>query len=475
MKTLAELRAELKKALEKAAGLKAAAKAAGAKPEDKEAYKAALLEVDGLTTDIEELEEEERVQARASKAAGAPAGTGTAEEDETESEGNALWAEVKTDDRPQFVTSLLAAAHARAKYLHGSGVTTDTIKVLREEGYDRFADDMLKQQQRRARTEGRVLKTNSTLTPQDGGVLLPTPNSASIMPMLRNENTFFASNPRRIQLVGGRFNMPIQTGHATAGYIGEGAKKPVGSPTFGSISMSSKKIAGIVMLTEEVLKWSLANIRAFVETDLRDTMGQNIDTAMFFGAGTATVPWGIFQRDAMLNLFDGSSTSLFADPTAPTLEELDAIGDLMLLAITDRNIRPKDSFQWSMNYHLLSYLRRQRGNNDMYVYPELQGENPRWKGFRVRPTNAIPNNGGATTDESILALVDWSEVWFGEEEDITVRTSTEATIDPGTGVLVGLFQQNMMAVLMEARHDVGLGRPGAISVLRKARWGALAG
>ena len=114
-----------------------------------------------------------------------------------------------------------------------------------------------------------------------------------------------------------------------------------------------------------------------------------------------------------------------------------------------------------------------RGANGQAIYPELNSDNPTWKGFRVLVTTQFPSNGGATTDESTLALVDWSNVLYGDEEDITVRTSMEATIDPGTGTLVHLFQQNMMAVLMEAQHDIALNYDQAVSVLRHARWGSL--
>ncbi len=252
-------------------------------------------------------------------------------------------------------------------------------------------------------------------------------------------------------------------------------KKPVGSPTFNGISMRSKKIAGIVMVTMEALKWSLADLQAYIENDLRQTLAQNIDLACYFGPGTNYTPLGILNRPGV-NTFDASATgagALFANPKAPTVAELDRVATRMLLAITDSNLPVNPKFAWTMNYHLMSYLADARGANGQYIYPELQQANPIWKRFRVFVTNQFPANGGTTTDESTLALIDWSRVLYGDEEDITVRTSMEATIDPGTGTLVHLFQQNMMAVLMEAMHDIGLEYDPAISVLKHARWGSL--
>ncbi len=169
-----------------------------------------------------------------------------------------------------------------------------------------------------------------------------------------------------------------------------------------------------------------------------------------------------------MNAFDASATgagALFANPKAPTVAELDRVATRMILAITDANIPATNRFAWTMNYHLMRYLADSRGANGQYIYPELNTDTPDMEGLPgVRDHTQFPSNGGATTDESTLALVDWSNVLYGDEEDITVRTSMEATIDPGTGTLVHLFQQNMMAVLMEAQHDIALNYDQAVSV-----------
>lgn len=474
MHTLKEWRERLKALHESLAELKAKAKAADATPEQKGAYKTALEGITEACDKIDELEEEERIEARASKAAGTPVGGGSTTGAGGVDHSGTVHAVPKSEDegKPDWVMTLCAASHAKSQAGVKTGTFKSAIEIMRDEGYGRVADDLLAKQAQRAHSKGLVVKTNSTLTAQDGGILLPTPNSASIIPFLRTENTFLAQGPTRIPLIGGRYNQPVGVSGSTAGYVGEGAKKPVGSPTFGSISMSSKKIAGIVMVTEEALKWSLADLRGYITNDLRETLAEFMDTALYFGAGSATVPLGILQRNADINVFDASNAALFADPTAPTIQELDRVATLMLLAITDRKIRANPSFKWLMNYHLHQYLLNARNEHGLLVYPELA--NGTWKGFGLTVTNAIPNNGGVLTDESILALIDWNNVLYGDDEDVTVRTSTEATIDPGTGVLVQLFQQNMMAILMEARHDVALRRQGVISVLRKARWGSIA-
>ena len=318
-------------------------------------------------------------------------------------------------------------------------------------------------------------KFNSTLTPADGGILVPTPQSSTIIDFLRPENTFLQGGPKRVPLVSGQFNQPRGATGATAGYVGEGAKKPVGSPTFNNISMRSKKLAGIVMVTMEALAWSLADLRAYIEDDLRSTLASNLDLACYFSVGSDTTPNGILKRSG-INRFNAATTgtgAYFANPKAPTVAEIDAVATRMILAITDANIPASQRFAWTMNYHLMRYLADARGANGQLIYPELNQAAPTWKGFRVLVTTQFPSNGGTTTDESTLALIDWGSVLYGEDEGLTVKTSTEASIDVGTGTPVLLFQQNMMAILMEMRHDIALQRDAAVSVLERARWGSL--
>jgi hypothetical protein len=127
-----------------------------------------------------------------------------------------------------------------------------------------------------------------------------------------------------------------------------------------------------------------------------------------------------------------------------------------------------------MDYRTLEYLKNIRigsGSDGQLAFPEMQGTAPRWKGFKVLKSTKVPSNLGATTDEAILAFVNFDDVLFGEEEDITVSSSTEATIDV-SGTLVHLFQQNMFALLAEMQHDFGLRRPASVVRFNKVRWGA---
>lgn len=473
MKTLQELRNDLKAKRAEVSTLKAAAFAAGADDAAVDAYEKGVKEMAEINRLVGLAETEEAVEARATRSASAAAGGTDVLERTAANDGRFAYARPEEKMTVLDEVTLLAAAAAKSRAWLQAGIAKSPVEILGDEGYERFVKTL--KDRAAANAARRQEKTNTTLTAQDGGILLPTPNANTIVELLRGENTFLAAGPRRVPLIGGQFNQPRGATSSTAGYVGEAMKKPVGSPTFNGISMRSKKIAGIVMVTMEALKWSLPDLQAYIRDDLRATLAQNMDLACYFGPGTNFTPLGVLNRPNV-NAFDASATgaaALFVNPKAPTVAELDRVATRMILAITDANLKNTSRFAWTMNYHLMRYLADARGANGQKIFPELDLTDPTWKGFRVIVTTQFPSNGGATTDESTLALIDWSNVLYGDEEDITVRTSMEATIDPGTGTLVHLFQQNMMAVLMEAQHDIALNYDQAVSVLRHVRWGSL--
>lgn len=460
--TLAQLREKLKADRAKLADLRVKAAALGASSDARATLKNALTECEQLLDLIKDAEREEAIDAEATKAAGGAATGG--ELDQTGHGRAPAAATVKMTTKQEI--SLMAAVAAKQGYAFRSHRIVTAEQILIDEGFSGFVKVL--------KDRGAIRsKTNTTLTPQDGGVLLPTPNSSTIIDFLRPVNTFIAAGPKTVPLISGRFTQPRGATTATTGYVGEGMRKPVGSPTFNSINMISKKIAGIVTVTDEALAWSLADLQGYIENDLQSSLGSNVDLACYFGPGTAYTPLGVLLRPN-ISVFNAASTApaYFANPKAPTVAEIDAMLNRMMLSITDYNIQRNMKWAWVTNWHVIDYMANLRGANGDKIYPTLEGDMPTLRNIRVLITNQFPSNGGTNTDESTLALIDFSHVLWGEDGEMRMKTSMEATIDPGTGTLIHLFQQNMMAVLVEMRHDIALEYDQAVSVLQRVRWGS---
>jgi HK97 family phage major capsid protein len=415
--------------------------------EDLTAIAAKQTEIEACEAEIATLQKSEQMRSRAAKPANQRAEGGQAEDGEVITEP----ARPQREMKPEQKASLLAAATLKSR-----GTNIPVLKILEDEGYAQLAA---------------ILKRdapNPSVTTTVATALIPTVISSEFIELLRPRTTFFQGNPKRVKFTNGKFVAPRGASGATAGYVGEGDKKPVTGPTFDAMTMIPKKLAGIVLITQEARKWSLPDIDAYIRTDLRNAMAQAIDLNAYFGTGATDTPTGILVGKTTF-----SSADYTAAPLAPSITEIDTMASRMVLSLTLANIDQSESWAWLMNYRTLEFLKNLRVGDDtgVYAYPELRLPVPTWKGFRVFVTNQVPINGGATTDESKLALIDFDHVFYAEEEGLTVKTSDQATIDVN-GTLVHLWQQNMDAILMESQHDFALRHGAAVALMDHLRWGA---
>lgn len=450
--TLEQLRALLREKLGALAAIKAKAMAAESTADEVKALEDALTEIEGIEKKIDLAEKAEAAAAKASKPAGERA------EDGQERPGE------KADPAPVVKLELGQKLSLTAAAIIKAGKDASpkqVLDVLDKAGYGAFAKEL-----RQKAPQGYVNTGEST----EGGILVPTALEGGILPLLRAQSTFLSADPLRVRLVAGKFKQPRGATGATASYVAEGGLKPVSTPTFDAIDMSAKKLAGIVPLTNEAKKWTVGDIEGYVRDDLRNALALTMDLNAYLGTGASNAPLGILNKVGVQTV-----TGVFSNPKAPTLAELDAFATAMTLKLTSANIYSNAKWRWLMSYRSIEYLRNIRvggGSGDL-AYPELQGDNPRWKGFAVLVTNQVPENLGTGTDQSLIALVDFSHVLFGEEEGIVMKMSDQATLDvDGAGTLLHLFQQNMFAILAESEHDFGLRYAKAVVKATGIRWGA---
>lgn len=453
MKLSDGLKARLKGVLEQIQAIQAAVEAT----EAKEFTDAQAKEVDDLLKEVDRLEIQiataERTEKASAKAASAPATSPTAIAASQKAE-----ARVKEDLKADKQVALSMAAQFVSKR-----TGEHALKILDDNGYTSFAEKLAGQ--------NGITKSVNTLTNSAGGILMPNPARGELLELLYPETTFLQGNPVRVPLIGGAYRQEYATGAGTASYIGEAAKKPVIDFTFDTISMKSKKLAAIVLITNEAERWLFVDVANYVERQLRIILPNAMNTAAYLGTGSGDNPTGIFNKSG-IGTFAASTAGYFAAVKAPTVQELDAFTSRMTQYMTTRYIAQTPRWAWIMSNRTLLYLKNLRiGANLVRAYPELEGANPTWYGIRVLVEMTLPENTGTGTDETILGLVNFDDVLFGEEEGLRTDTSNQATIDV-SGTLVHLFQQNMSALLAEMMHDFGLQRSASVVKATAVRWGA---
>lgn len=349
---------------------------------------------------------------------------------------------------------LVVAGIAKAYVEEGVKSPKAAFKALDEAGFGsvakEFSDHNAKQ---------RALNSGSAAA---GGVLVPETMTSEIIDILRPTTTFLEAGPRRVPLINGSYKMPAAASGATAAWRGEGRPATVVQPTFRDISMSSKFLDTMVPLTNELIRFSLPDVRSWVETDMALAMGIEIDRSGYYGAGTASSPRGI-------TLIDGIFRRPQTGGTAPTVAQIEADASAAELSMMRANL-PMLNPAWVMNPLDFVYLQNLRDGNGNRYYPELQNATPTWRNKRVFVTTQVPTNLGAQTDNSEILLVAFGHVLFGEGTSISFSVSQEASFVQN-GQTISAFQNNLTLIKASAEADFEVRYVEAVSVITGVRWG----
>jgi hypothetical protein len=90
--------------------------------------------------------------------------------------------------------------------------------------------------------------------------------------------------------------LPYQTGAASLKWVGEGAPKPVTKLALSSFTLLPTKGAGIIVLSKELMRFSMPGADAFVQTSLVNDLTAFVDTTLLSAAAaTPESPAGILN------------------------------------------------------------------------------------------------------------------------------------------------------------------------------------
>ena len=217
---------------------------------------------------------------------------------------------------------------------------------------------------------------------------------------------------------------------ATAAWVGEGAAKPATNPTFNSVDIKHHKLAGIVMMTDELLKLATPSADKMLLNDLVDASVALIDTTFMDAAAQTTVrPAGVLN----------GATKVVA--TGVTVAAYSA--DLAAL----RKTFISNNLSLSGAYYIMSETRA----SDMSELRDALG-NTYYRGMDSemgqKTLNGLPVIESETSAD-VIALVKPSELYLADDGEVQIDYSDQATIDMGSETLVNLFQENKIAIRAE--------------------------
>ena len=290
-----------------------------------------------------------------------------------------------------------------------------------------------------------------------GGFLFQEQYGQQFIDGIRREAAV-ASLARVDALAGKRQKYTVYGGRPTVSFVDEGAEKPVTGAEFSQLTLNVKKLAAIVVYTQELLEDAESDPRVLINQDLAAAFAQKIDAhALGYESGSAIV--GSFDSEV------GSST---------TTHELGTGGDAIAKSVSDA-MESVEAAGYSPNGIILASDAKAALRNARQTVETAQ---PVYSaGFEMQPDSLYGVNisyssnldGFPAGAGKVLGVVgDFSQAVLGIRTDLTARVSDTATVNIG-GTQHNLWQRNEVAVLWETRvgfvaHDVN----GAFSVITNA-------
>lgn len=244
--------------------------------------------------------------------------------------------------------------------------------------------------------------------------------------------------PNGLRRVPFNIKMPTQTaGFGSANWVGEGVAKPLGRMTFSTATLRWAKVAGIVVLTDELVRFSNPSAEALVRADLAAAIAQFLDE-QFIDPDVA----------AVANVSPASITNGAATSVATGVDADDFRWDfrVALRTLIEANIAPQGGVfvMQPIQGLALGLLLNALGQPE---FPGLNADGGSVLGYQVVTSNSCP--------EGVMVFFVPREIMLADDGGVSIDASREATVlmddgvSPATESTVHLWQQNLVAIRAE--------------------------
>lgn len=241
--------------------------------------------------------------------------------------------------------------------------------------------------------------------------------------------------------------MPRQTSGSTVGWVGQAKPKPVGALAFDQVSLGMAKVAGIVVVAEELARSSNPSAEAIVSQDLRDAITKFMDTQFIDPAVAAVAnvsPAAVTNGATVIDSTGVTAAALRADFASAlavwTAAEMSIAGGAVVMT-ESQAIR-------------LSMIVNAFGQPE---FPGMSATGGILFGLPVVASENVPAEGGSPAGNRIVLLKP-GEILLADDGGITIDVSREASVqmnttpdDPASAstVMTSFWQNNLVGVRAE--------------------------
>jgi len=261
--------------------------------------------------------------------------------------------------------------------------------------------------------------------------------------------------------------MPRTTSASSAGWVGENAPKPVSAMAFDTVQLRWAKAAGIVVLTDELVRFSNPSAEAVVRQDLVDTITQFLDR-QFVDPSVA----------AVTNVSPASITQGVTGVTPTGTNEAALRADVATLFanLLTLNLSPSGGV-WIMTQQQALRLSLMVNSLGQSSFPNINAEGGTLFGYPVVASENIPSTTGSPTEGYPIIFALAKEILLADDGQVVLDASNQASIQldgapdspPGASTAyISMWQMNMTGLRAERWINWLKRRTGVVQFISSA-------
>ena len=239
--------------------------------------------------------------------------------------------------------------------------------------------------------------------------------------------------------------IPVYEGGFEVGYTAEASPKPVSEVGFSHRVLSPNKFAGIILVSDEAARLNPAQMLEHIQQDMRNGVARQIDYGVLYGRSART------GNEVPNVTYVNQTTSRATVGAADLADEVLAGYDL---AVEGNPNGDPSGFAFDTSYRTRIARAGAVQNTvgaQIPAIPSLTGAGATLGGLPVAYGRTVSGRVGTQEQTAVRGFVgDWTNgLTWGYGSSIELKRSDQATIVDGSGKTWHLFQDNMIAYLIE--------------------------
>lgn len=241
-------------------------------------------------------------------------------------------------------------------------------------------------------------------------------------------------------------------------FVGEGAPKPVQKQTYDNVTLGPAKVAVIVVMSDEAVRFSTIG----AETRARDDMLKGIAT--YLDKRFVDPSYSGVANVSPASITNGATR---IQSSGVTLAAIDADANSAMQMFAASDVDPSTAV-WVMPATVALRLSMVRTTQGEFAFPSISMLGGTWYGIPVIVSSAMLTSGSPA--EKQIALVTQSEVMMADDGGISIDMSTEASVQmndaptAGATSLVSLWQNNLVGIRAEQYINWTVLRPNSLGI-----------